>query len=221
MPLDPLTARHIYDRIGSIVDAQRLYEDASTRRLAELADLQHCSSVFELGCGTGRFAAHLLSTMLPATATYRGVDVSPNMVALARKRLAPWSTRAEVLLVEPPAVELPAEDGSFDRFVSTYVFDLLFPGDAQALIGEAARVLAAGGLLALVSLTHGTTTVSRIVSSGWRAVSERWPRLVGGCRPIELGDLLTGPEWSVEHTEVVVGLGVPSEVVIARRKVDV
>jgi len=93
--------------------------------------------VFELGCGTGRFAAELLARELPSDARYVGVDVSPVMVRIARARLAAWAARTEVHLLEPPARTLPGADGSFDRFVATYVFDLLAADDARALFGEA------------------------------------------------------------------------------------
>ena len=221
MPLDAAAARRVYDRIGRLQDSQRLYEDAATRRLAELADFEGCGSVFELGCGTGRYAAHLLATRLPATATYVGVDVSPRMVALARERLARWSPRARVLLLEPPALSLPVDDGVCDRFVSTYVFDLLSPDDARAVIAESARVLVPGGVLALVSLTHGTTPSSRIFSAGWQALAEHWPSLVGGCQPIDLRELIAGPAWSIVRCEVVVRVAVPSQVLIATRRAPV
>jgi ubiquinone/menaquinone biosynthesis C-methylase UbiE len=141
------------------------------------------------------------------------------MVGLAATRLAMWSERAKIRLLEPPALELPGDDGAFDRFLATYVFDLLYPEDGHALIAEARRLLVPGGLLALVSLTHGTTAKSRMVASGWSAITRRWPALVGGCRPIELRDLVTGPEWQLQAVEVVIRYGIPSEVVVARREV--
>jgi hypothetical protein len=114
-------------------------------------------------------------------------------------------------------VELPGADGAFDHFLATYVFDLLTPNDATALLAEAARLLATGGLLTLVSLTHGTTPASRIIASVWSVIATRWPALVGGCRPIELRDLIKPPEWHIDYCDVVVSWGVPSEVVVARR----
>ncbi len=215
MPLDVDGARRVYDRIGRLQDTQRFYEDHAVRRVIELAAFERSEAVFELGCGTGRLAADLLRSGVPTSARYLGVDVSPRMVELARRRLAPWSNRAAVELLEPPALELPGEDGSFDRFLATYVFDLLSPGDTRALIREARRLLSPEGILALVSLTDGTTPASRIISAGWNRLGSRWPALVGGCRPIELRDLIAGPEWHLEHAEVVVRFGVPSEVVVA------
>src|SRR5919201_2075128 len=94
VPLNASAARDVYDRIGRLQDSQRFYEDAATRRLAEVVDFATCESALELGCGTGRYGAYLLATRLPPSATYLGLDVSPRMVALARERLARWSDRA-------------------------------------------------------------------------------------------------------------------------------
>lgn len=138
-----------------------MYEGPAVRRLAELWEFDRAGAVFELGCGTGSLAAGLLGSRLPPSARYVAADVSTTMVRLARRRLAPWSDRVSVRLLDPPATTLPADDGAFDRFVAAYVFDLLSPGDAGALAAEAARLLAPGGLLAVVSLTAGTTAPSR------------------------------------------------------------
>lgn len=139
------------------------------------------------------------------------------MVSLSRSRLAPWFPRARVELLEPPALVLPADAGTVDRFVATYVFDLLSPEDAQALLGEAARLLTSDGLLGVVSLTNGTNPASRILSSGRKAIAKRWPGLLGGCQPIDLPDLLSGPASAITHFELTVRFAIPSHVVIARR----
>lgn len=217
MPLDASGARRFYDRIGRFQDTQRFYEDPAVARLLERGAFDHSQAVFELGCGTGRLAADLLTSVLPPSARYLAVDVSPKMVQLTAARLAPWSDRATVSLLEPPASALPGEDTTFDRFLATYVFDLLSSPDAQALVAEAARLLVPGGRLCLVSLTHGTTPASRVVCSAWDAIALRWPSLVGGCHPIELRELVGEPAWLVEHREVVVRVGVASEIVVARR----
>lgn len=206
-----------YDRIGRFQDTQHSYEDTAVHRLVQLADFEQAESVLELGCGTGRMAANLLASVLPSRARYVAVDVSPTMVRIASQRLSPWADRVAVKLLEAPGLSLPGDDATFDRLLATYVFDLLSPEHARALIDEAARLLAPGGLITLASLTNGTTTTSRIVCSAWNAVAHRWPSLVGGCRPIELKDLITGPKWSVRHMEVLVRLGVPSEVLLAQR----
>ncbi len=215
MPLRAEQARRVYDRIGRAQDTQRFYEDPATSRLAELGGFAEARSVFELGCGTGRFAASLLRDRLPNGTRYVGVDVSPKMVALARERLARWRPRAEVALIDPPALELPGEDGRFDRFVSTYVFDLLAVEDARRLLAEAQRLTGAFGLLCVAGLTHGVTPTTRLVSRAWQALAGRRPSLLGGCRPIELSELLAPGEWRLRDRQVVYRWGVASEVAVA------
>ena len=214
--LTPGQARTVYDRIGRAQDWQRFYEDAATTELVAHAAFGDAQAVVELGCGTGRFATRLLGELLPATATYLGVDVSPRMVTLATERLTPWRDRATVELADA-GERLPRPDGSADRVVSNYVFDLLSPEATRATVDEAHRVLAPGGLLCVAGLTPGEAGLAREVSHTWKRVWMRWPVLVGGCRPIRLADALDDARWEVRHRRVVAPWGIASEAVVAVR----
>jgi hypothetical protein len=102
-----------------------------------------------------------------------------------------------------------------DRFVACYVLDLLAYPYAKTVLAEASRLLAPDGLLCLVSLTHGVTRTGRVVSKAFETASERWPAMVGACRPIELATLLEPSAWRIAHREVLTRWGVPSEVLVA------
>lgn len=205
-------ARAFYDRFGAKQDLQRFYEDPAIDVLIEHADFEHAAAVIELGCGTGRLAETLLRTRVPAGATYLGIDISTTMIDLARKRLRPWKDRAEVRIGDD-TLGLPAPDASRDRFVSTYVLDLLGEADIEVALREARRVLVPGGRLCLASLTFGRTAWSRAVSGVWRQIHDRHPMWVGGCRPLELVTRLE--DWRVLHHEVVCAFGICTEVVVA------
>jgi ubiquinone/menaquinone biosynthesis C-methylase UbiE len=210
-------ARTFYDRWGARQDSQRPFEEPALRDLVAHARFDAARAVFELGCGTGRFAETLLEHHLPPGASYRAVDLSTTMVDLARKRLARFGARAEVQATDgEPVLALPS--GSVDRFVSTYVFDLLGEDEIRALLAEAHRVLEPGGLVCLAGLTHGTGLVSRAFERVWRALHALRPSLVGGCRPISLVGLLSSPQWRILHHRVVVAWGMPSEVVVAEKR---
>lgn len=209
--------RAFYDRFGARQDAQGFYEDPATRDLVAHADFADARAVCELGCGTGRFAEELLTSHLPADATYVGGDISATMVELARQRLQPFGARARVRRGDGlPWLEVP--DASVDRVVSNYVLDLLPRAEAQGVLQAAHRVLTADGRLCLVSLTHGTTVLSRLVSRTWARVHAWRPALVGGCRPIALTELVSAEAWTILHHRVVVAWGVPSEVLVARKR---
>lgn len=210
-------ARRIYDRIGRWQDTRPLSERRALDALLERAAFERAGAVLEFGCGTGRLAARLLDERLPAGAYYLGLDVSPRMVELARAAVAPWGDRARVELVDG-AVRLPVPDGSSDRFVSTYVLDLLSPDDARALLEEAHRALRPGGLLALASLTPGCSPVSRALTAAWRFVWRLDPALMGGCRPVELGGQLDPARWEVRARLTVTDAVLASEVLVAARR---
>lgn len=214
MVLTPSQAKAFYDRFGSKQDAQAFYEDVALDDLIAHAGFEQAQRVFELGCGTGRLAAQLLSEHLPPSASYLGIDLSQTMVELAKRRVASFAERAKVERSDG-SLRFPLPDRSVDRVVSTYVLDLLSDQDLQQAITEAHRVLNSAGRLCLVSLTEGVTPVSRIVSALWSITFRIRASLVGGCRPIRLASNLAPHIWSVDYRKVVTQFGVPSEVLIA------
>lgn len=213
MVLPSRQIRHYYDRLGRMLDTQSFYEGPPQRELIGQGKFGEARRVFEFGCGTGKFAAELLSKHLPATATYLGCDLSETMVRLATARLAAFGECAR-LLQTGGEIRFPLADGSVDRVVCTYVLDLLAEEDIRRFLGEARRVLIPGGKLCLVSLTHGVTAVSRLVSRAWDAIFRWRPTLVGGCRPVLLEEYLETGAWRREYGRVLTPFGIPSEVLI-------
>lgn len=208
-------ARAFYDRFGARQDRQAFYEDAAFERLIRWGDFGFARRVFELGCGTGRLASRLLSEELPPDARYVGVDLSSTMVSLARQRLAPFGERVRILETDG-SLRFGFAGGSFDRFVATYVLDLLPERAIAAAVREARRLLSSGGRLCLAGLTRGQGPVSLLVSSLWTIAYRLRPRWVGGCRPVEVIAFLPVDDLAVLHREVVSSWGVPSEVLVAK-----
>jgi ubiquinone/menaquinone biosynthesis C-methylase UbiE len=214
MALTHAETQAFYDRFGRKQDTQSFYEDAALDVLVDNAAFEQAHHVFELGCGTGRFALRLLKDHLPSEASYLGVDLSQTMVEIARERLAPYETRARVVKSDG-AIRFPLADHSVDRVIATYVLDLLAEHDIEQVLDEARRVLKPGGMLCLMSLTKGVNVASRIVCKLWNAVYRMNARLVGGCRPIRLAPLFDNPEWSITFQTVITQFGVPSEILVA------
>lgn len=207
-------ARRAYDRIGALQDSQRFYEAPAIDVLLRHAEFRQARSVFELGCGTGRLAEQLLDEFLPATATYKGMDISPEMVRISEETLRRFTPRAEVALTNG---DLPTTEteGSYDRFVSTYVLDLLSDTEAVAVTDEAYRLLRRDGLMCLASITGGTSVTSRAVAAAVRAIYRLAPSLIGGCRPVTLLSFLDADRWRVLHHSRVRAFGVTSEILVA------
>lgn len=99
--------------------------------------------VADLGCGTGEMAADLAESGAGVIA----VDQSEDMLAAARRRLAPYPN-AEV---RPGALEaLPLEDRSCEA--ALLVLSLTYLIDPRAAIAEGARILKSPGRLVILDL---------------------------------------------------------------------
>lgn len=208
-------AREFYDRFGSKQDWQRFYEDPAVRKLIASAAFPEASAVVEFGCGTGRVAEMLLRKHLPESAEYLAVDISATMVALAQQRLSLFGSRVRVVQTDG-GPRLPQPAASCDRFISTYVLDLLSTDDIRRILEEAHRLLVPGGSLGVVGLTHGATIPARLVERAWTS-AHRWrPTSVGGCRPISVVEFM-GSHWQVVHRAIVTSYAISSEVVVARK----
>lgn len=212
--LSPAEAKRFYDRLGSVQDWQGFFENPAINEMIGHAAFDSAHSVFEFGCGTGALAARLLQHQLPANARYDGLDISSTMVSLAQERLKPWSDRACVHQSNGSS-RISEPDRSFDRFVSTYVFDLLAPDFLDQVLSESHRLLTPGGKLCLASMTFGASRISRAVCWGWQQLWRLRPGIVGGCHPIDLSGYLRTDIWNVDYQTKVTSWGVTSEVVVA------
>jgi len=138
------------------------------------------------------------------------------MIELAQSRTARFGGRAAIQQTSGTTrVDLP--DAAFDRFISTYVLDLLSEKDIDSLLSEAYRVLTYGGLLGVVSLTRGSRGLSRFVTWTWERLHQFSPMLMGGCRPIKIRPRLEDLRWKVRHRNVVTSFAIASEIVVAEK----
>ncbi len=202
-------ARRFYDRLGSGHDWAERYESrAKTRAIVGLG-LAAGQRVLDVGVGTGKEQARLMAAVAP-NGQVVGIDISPVMLGLTRSR-----TGASVCLAD--ARHLPFADGGFDRLFCAYVLDLIQAADLSGILTEFRRVLKPGGRLALVSLTEGVDPASRLLVAVWKLAYAVSPVACGGCRPLRLARLVERAGLEVLSRDVVVQLGVPSEVVIAAR----
>ena len=123
-----------YDRRWSF------YVERTLRETLRRLEFEPGESLLDVGCGTGALL-EALSTSVP-NAKLSGVDPSPEMLEMARRRLG-----EAVLLEQSHAESLPFSDASFDVVVSTNAFHY-FRNPLGAL-EEMARVLRPNGRLVL------------------------------------------------------------------------
>ena len=121
----------------------RLIESVGAVVLARV-DLRPGLDLLDVGTGTGGNVA------IPAArggAKVVGLDIAPELFEHARRRAA--EAGVEVEWIEGDAQELPFEDESFDRVVST--FGAMFAPDHARAAAELVRVCRKGGRVAMTT----------------------------------------------------------------------
>jgi ubiquinone/menaquinone biosynthesis C-methylase UbiE len=108
--------------------------------VVQAAGVEPGLDVLDVACGTG-------NATIPAAkagARVTGLDFAPRLLEIARERAA--DAMVEIDFLEGDAQELPFEDASFDRVVST--FGHMFAPDHERTASEMKRVLRPGGVIA-------------------------------------------------------------------------
>ncbi|MDA8019771.1 MAG: methyltransferase domain-containing protein [Thermoanaerobaculia bacterium] len=151
---------------------------AKIRRILGHLDVGPEAPVLEVGTGTGIHAAWLLE-LCPVR--YIGVDLSPDMLEIARRRLG-----ADTELIESPAEELPFSDGSFAAaFCSGTLHHV---ADRSRAVAEMRRVVRPGGRVVVSEPSpwnplNATAWLTQPVERGQvdmrPAVLSRWFELAG------------------------------------------
>ncbi|MGZ3409419.1 MAG: methyltransferase [Xanthobacteraceae bacterium] len=103
-------------------------------------------AMLDLGCGTGLGGA----AFRPAVDRLVGIDLSPNMVAIARAKNI-YDELAVAEIMDYLANESSSE--RFDLVIAADVFAYL--PDLHAVVAACAKILSAGGLLSFTVETHG------------------------------------------------------------------
>lgn len=105
------------------------------------AELTAGETVLDLGTGTGAVAQRAAQAVGPSGRVV-GVDISPDMLAAARQRLARLGLN-NLSLREGRAESIPADDAAFDAVLAS--LSMMYVIDRAAAAAEIARTLKPGG----------------------------------------------------------------------------
>jgi SAM-dependent methyltransferase len=140
------------DNLADQLDTLYHKRDILRRRalVREAVGAQPGERILDVGCGPGFYVAEVLDEVGPEGSVL-GVDVSPQMLAIAAKRCA---GRANVEFREAPATKLPVEDASVDAALSVQVLE--YVADTGAALAEIHRVVRPGGRAVIWDVDWGT-----------------------------------------------------------------
>jgi ubiquinone/menaquinone biosynthesis C-methylase UbiE len=177
--LSKAEVRQKYAKLSSIYDFWGfLTESKAINRALQLANVRNGESILEVAVGTGNAFEQIVS--MNEKGRNEGVDLSPEMLARAKKRLRNKLGNYSMNVAD--AYSLPYVDGSFDLIFNSYMFDLLPEGDFPQVLKEFKRVLKPCGRMVITSMTQGRRWYSQM----WDRLVRRFPNILEGCRPITL-----------------------------------
>jgi demethylmenaquinone methyltransferase/2-methoxy-6-polyprenyl-1,4-benzoquinol methylase len=162
-----------YDRVGATLS---FGQDPRWRRFLVSRLPRDGGHVLDVATGTGLVGAELLRHGFRVT----GVDQSPEMLAVARRR---FGDRVE--LIHASAEALPLAPASFDHLTVTYL--VRYVADPAATLAELARVVRPGGVVASLEfglprgparplwelyVRAGLPLAGRVLRNGWPEVGD-------------------------------------------------
>ncbi len=112
--------------------------------------------LLDAGCGTGAYS----ELALPHVERIDAMDVNPDMLAAARKKLANNTSDARITFHQGSIEKMPFEAACFDAVMFNQVLHHLESGQGggfdghQTALAEAHRVLRSGGLVVVNCTTH-------------------------------------------------------------------
>jgi len=136
------------------------------QRLVEQAAPEPGQRILDIGCGTGTLVL-LVETAQP-DAEVVGLDADPEILEQARRKAATAGARAR--FDQGFSTQLPYEDNSFDRVLSTLFFHHLTGADKRRTAGEIARVLRPRGELHIADWGRPQDPLMRVLFSSVRLV---------------------------------------------------
>lgn len=203
----------IYNSLAGIYDIWAYLTESKARdRALELAEIKNGQNILEVAVGTGLAFYQVVKSNPDGTNV--GIDISEGMLNKARKRLSQLE-KANYELKPGTAFNLEADDNQYDVLINNYMFDLIPFDQMDAILTEFKRVLKKGGTLVLVNMTKG----ERFGSGIYDLIYRLSPRLMGGCRSVNLSERLQRHGFQVTSREYHQQLLFPSEVIISRNSI--
>jgi arsenite methyltransferase len=142
------------EKVGQELEALYGTRDVLRRRklIHEALGAQDGERILDAGCGPGFYVAELLDE-IGANGSIVGIDGSPQMLALAARRVGP---RENVELHEADVTSLPVPDEDLDAVLSVQVLE--YVADIPAVLAEIRRVLRPGGRVVIWDVDWSTVS---------------------------------------------------------------
>ena len=180
----------------------------------KLLAIQEGKAVLEIGFGTG-FTLVELAKSVGKTGRVCGIDVTPAMVKITRKRLEKEGLIDKVQVCQGDARNIPFEDNVFDAVYMASTLELFDTPDIPKVLEEIKRVLKPGGRLGVVSMSKEGHEDSLFLKF-YEWLHKKVPKYAS-CRPVYVEEVVREAGYKIAGAEefMLTGL-VPEKIVVAQ-----
>ncbi|OGO57939.1 MAG: hypothetical protein A2Z32_13010 [Chloroflexi bacterium RBG_16_69_14] len=152
----------MFDRIARVYDPMNLVisafqEPRWRKRAVKLTGTRAGDRLLDVATGTGKVAADLHARAQPGGSVL-GVDISPGMIRVAKRR---FQDRSGLEFVVGDALALPTESGTFDA--ATIAFGMRNLPDYGAGFAEMMRSVRPGGKVVCLEIARPRSRPARIL----------------------------------------------------------
>ncbi len=207
-------AQATYDKISKWYDLlEGMWEKGAREAGLRKLGVKVGERVLEIGFGPGHDLITLAQSISETGQVY-GIDLSPQMLSIARTRVRDKGLASRVDLRCGDAIRLPFETDFFDAVFTSFTLELFDTPEIPQVLGECNRVLRRGGRICIVSLSKaGRASWMRDLYE-WG--HERFPNLLD-CRPIYVEKALRDACFQILDATRTSLWGLPIENVLASR----
>ena len=200
-----------YNKIAMVYDllaenSERAMREAGLVKLAATPG-EH---ILEIGFGTGHCLVDLAKSIGPTGKVF-GIDISENMVSIARELMEKSQIADRVEVQRADAEALPYSENSMDAIFMSFTLELFDTPEIPGVLAQCKRILRPGGRIVVVGVSKEGKQGIIIKAFEW--THRHFPNLMD-CRPIYVARALAAAGFIVQDTTID-HMWVPVEIVLA------
>jgi demethylmenaquinone methyltransferase/2-methoxy-6-polyprenyl-1,4-benzoquinol methylase len=207
--------RKYYNRLGKYYDLlsgsfEKKYRNIGIRNL----NVQKGEKVLEIGFATGK-AIEIFAQQVGKEGKVCGLDLSDKMLEITSKVIKNIGLSDRVELKCGDATNIPFSTDYFDKIFISFTLELFDTPEIPFVLDECRRVLKDNGLICVISMSKNSKPGLMLKIYEW--CHEHFEKYVD-CRPVYLDKLLTDNKFSPEKIIIKKPLGLPIEIITAKKR---
>ena len=171
--------------------------------------------ILEIGFGTGHILVRLAQSV-GANGKIYGIDLSEEMLAIAKRNLKKSRLASRTELTCGDAVNLPYGDGSMDGIFMSFSLELFDTGEIPQVLAECKRVLQPDGRIVVVGMSKEGGQDLMVKAFEW--THRHLPNFLD-CRPIYIRRALEQAGFAIRNAKQA-HMWVPVEIVLGSPSAD-